>query len=95
MHWCTLAIPLFYSYLALHSFYHSGPGENMASGFQLWSEVMWAFYEVYLPIFVCHFNAYPILCRSTRATATQTLRTQPPLGTSHRYYNPIVYRPEH
>eukprot|EP00967_Tisochrysis_lutea_P025805 scaffold29773_cov22-Tisochrysis_lutea.AAC.3 len=47
MHWCTLAIPLFYSYLALHSFYHSGPGENMASGFQLWSEVMWAFYEEY------------------------------------------------
>jgi len=28
-------------------FYHSGPGENLASGFTNWADVMWAFYVEY------------------------------------------------
>lgn len=27
------------------SFYHSGPGENLASGFDNWADVAWAWYE--------------------------------------------------
>lgn len=29
------------------AFYHSGPGENLASGFTRWEDVMWAWYEEY------------------------------------------------